>query len=285
LAAINRFFIHHQEHEIREEESSNSQSPAGFGMYDIQEKRNFKLILEYDGSQYHGWQRQLGVLTIQEVIESALEIMLNNSIGVRASGRTDAGVHAKGQVVNFYARTTLKPQEIQRGLNSLLPPDIVALHAEEAPDSFHSRFSATSKVYEYCILNRQIPSALERKFVWHIRQQMDVSIMRECLPKVVGDHDFSAFMAAGSTVKSAMRSVFRAELERPDEHHLKFIFEANGFLRHMVRNLVGTLVEVGKNKRTPENFQSVLENRDRRQAGMTAPAHGLYLMKVHYDQH
>jgi tRNA pseudouridine38-40 synthase len=246
-------------------------------------KRNFKLTLEYDGSPYHGWQRQLGVLTIQEVLESRLEIILGAPIKTRASGRTDAGVHARGQVINFYGRTSLGPTEIQRGLNSLLPSDIVILHAEEVADAFHSRFSAFTKRYEYRILNRPVPSALERHFAWHIRKPLASPPMTECLESIVGLHDFSAFMGAGSSVNSTERRIFQATLEAPDADHLVFAFEANGFLKHMVRNLVGTLVEVGKGRFTPGDFLGILAGKDRRQAGMTAPAHGLYLVSVRYD--
>jgi len=246
-------------------------------------KRNFKLIIEYDGSPYHGWQRQLGVLTIQEVLESRLEIILGVPIKTRASGRTDAGVHARGQVINFYGRTSLGPEEIQRGLNSLLPSDIVILHAEEVADAFHSRFSASTKRYEYRILNRPVPSALERHFAWHIRKPLALPPMTECLESILGLHDFSAFMGAGSSVNSTERRIFQATLEAPDADHLVFSFEANGFLKHMVRNLVGTLVEVGKGRFTPGDFLGILAGKDRRRAGMTAPAHGLYLVSVRYD--
>jgi tRNA pseudouridine38-40 synthase len=246
-------------------------------------KRNFKLTLEYDGSQYHGWQRQHGVLTIQEVVESHLEIILGKPIRIRASGRTDAGVHARGQVANFYSHTSLEAGEIQRGLNSLLPGDIVVLEAEEVPEAFHARFSALSKTYEYRILNRATPSALERHFAWHVRNPLDRSAMSGCLESILGLHDFSAFMAAGSAVTSPERQIYRAALESPDAHRLHFHFEANGFLRHMVRNLVGTLVDVGKGKLTGEDFLSILKSKDRRQAGMTAPARGLYLTSVRYE--
>jgi tRNA pseudouridine38-40 synthase len=247
-------------------------------------KRNFKLILEYDGSQYHGWQRQHGVMTIQEVLESRLEIMLGEPMRTRASGRTDAGVHARGQVVNFYGHTSLQPEEIQRGLNSLLPSDIVVLHAEEVAHAFHARFSAAGKQYEYRILNRAAPSALERRFAWHIRRPLERLAINECLAGIVGLHDFSAFMAAGSSVTSTERRIYQAEIDADDGHHLVFLFEANGFLRHMVRNLVGTLVEVGKGKLTPEAFSGILASKDRRKAGMTAPAHGLYLVSVRYER-
>lgn len=246
-------------------------------------KRNFKLTLEYDGSQYHGWQRQQGVLTIQEVLESRLAVIFGQPIGTRASGRTDAGVHARGQVVNFYARTLLEPWEILRGLNSLLPSDIAVLRAEEVADAFHARFSALSKTYEYRILNRPEPSALERHFAWHIRRPLERPAMAECLAGVLGRHDFSAFMAAGSSVTSTEREIYQAVLELPDEDHLIFRFEANGFLRHMVRNLVGTLVEVGKGRFNRTAFQSILASGDRRLAGMTAPARGLYLVSVRHE--
>ena len=252
---------------------------------DIQAKRNFKLILEYDGSNYHGWQRQEGVLTIQEVMESRLEVMLGSPIRVRASGRTDAGVHARGQVVNFYSRTRLGPDEIRRGLNSLLPPDIVVLHAREVPDSFHARFSATGKTYAYQVLNRPMPSALERRYAWHVRRPLAREPMIQCMRHVMGNQDFTAFMASGSSVSSPERCLFRADLEEPDTDHLVFVFKANGFLRHMVRNLVGTLVEVGKGRWAPEDFFGILESKDRKRAGMTAPAHGLFLVSVDYEDY
>jgi tRNA pseudouridine38-40 synthase len=247
-------------------------------------KRNFKLTLEYDGSQYHGWQRQQGVLTLQEVLESRLGIIFGEPIRTRASGRTDAGVHARGQVINFTTHTSLQPAEIQRGLNSLLPPDIAVLRAEEVAPAFHARFSALSKIYEYRILNRPAPSALERHFVWHIRKPLKRSAMAECLESITGRHDFSAFMATGSSVTATEREIYRAVLEAPDEDHLTFRFEANGFLRHMVRNLVGTLVEVGKGRLNGAGFQAVLASGDRRLAGMTAPARGLYLVSVRHEE-
>ncbi len=249
---------------------------------DIQAKRNFRLVLEYDGTNYHGWQRQHGVLTVQEAVESRLEIMLGLPIKVRASGRTDAGVHARAQEVNFYARTNLQPVEIQRGLNALLPDDIVILAAFEVDDSFHARFSAQSKTYEYRILNRPVRSALERHHAWHIRRPLEVAPMRECLRMIEGEHDFAAFMASGSGVTSTVRCLYRVELRFPDAEHLLFVFDGNGFLRQMVRNLVGTIVEVGKGRLGPQDFQRILLSRDRRQAGMTAPARGLCLVWVAY---
>jgi tRNA pseudouridine38-40 synthase len=249
---------------------------------DIQAKRNFRLVLEYDGTYYHGWQRQRGMLTVQETVESRLEIMLGMPVKVRASGRTDAGVHARAQEVNFYVPTRLQPVEIQRGLNALLPDDIVVLAAIEVDDSFHARFSAWSKIYEYRILNRPVRSALERHHAWHIRRPLEVAPMRECLRMIQGEHDFAAFMASGSKVRSTVRCLYQADLHLPDAEHLLFVFEGNGFLRQMVRNLVGTIVDVGKGRFSPEGFQRVLLSRDRRQAGVTAPARGLCLVRVVY---
>ncbi|MGC9194767.1 MAG: tRNA pseudouridine(38-40) synthase TruA [Syntrophobacteraceae bacterium] len=247
-------------------------------------ERNIKLVVEYDGGGYHGWQRQAGCLTIQEVIESRLGIMLGQRVGINASGRTDAGVHAKGQVINFRVRTRLSAEEIQKGLNSLLPDDIAVIAAQEVPRSFHARFSALSKVYEYHILNRLAPTALLRKYLWHVRNPLAVAPMRECLKIVCGKNDFSAFMASGSPVSSTSRTMLRAELENLGPDRLKFTFEADGFLRHMVRNLTGTLVEVGKGKKTTTDFERILKSGDRKQAGITAPGRGLYLMSVNYGQ-
>ena len=247
-------------------------------------QRNIKLVLEYDGSGYHGWQRQAGSISIQEVIESRLGVMLGSRVGIHGSGRSGAGVHAKGQVVSFRTWTSLKADEILRGLNSLLPDDIVALRAEEVDESFHARFSAVSKVYEYHILNREVPSALLRNYAWHVRRPLELAPMAECLRRICGRNDFSAFMASGSPTSSTERNMLVATLERPQPDRLKFTFEANGFLRRMVRNLTGTIVEVGKGKRTVDDFERVIRSGDRKQAGMTAPGHGLYLISVNYQE-
>ncbi|SFM38985.1 tRNA pseudouridine(38-40) synthase TruA [Thermodesulforhabdus norvegica] len=245
--------------------------------------RNFKLVLEYDGSNYHGWQRQKGVLTVQEVVESRLAIMLNRRVSVRASGRTDAGVHALGQVINFYAETRLNPEDFLKGMNSLLPEDIVVTSAEEVDHSFHARFSAVKKTYFYRIWNRPLPSALMRRYLWHVPYPLDLPAIKEAISHFVGTHDFAAFMASGSSVKSTVRTVFGARVEELGQGELVFFFEANGFLRHMVRIMVGTLVEVGRGKKSPDDIPAILESRDRTKAGATAPAHGLYLARVVYD--
>ncbi len=246
-------------------------------------ERNFKLILEYDGSNYHGWQRQAGLLTVQEVVESCLGIMLGRRVTVRASGRTDAGVHALGQVINFYAKTRLNPEDFQRGLNSLLPDDIVVKGAEEVDHSFHARFSALKKIYCYRILNRRLPSALIRKYAWHVPYDMNLEAMKKGLEYIKGEHDFSAFMASKSSVKSFVRHIYRASLKEINTENLFLIFEANGFLRHMVRIIVGTIVEIGIGKKSFKEMPEIIRSKDRNRAGITAPAHGLYLVKVVYN--
>ena len=251
-------------------------------IFDPQAKRNFRFVVEYDGTNYHGWQRQKGFITIQEVIEARLEIMLGQRVGIHGSGRTDSGVHARGQVFSFATRTRLKADEFHRGLNSLLPDDVAILRAEEVDTSFHARFSARSKTYEYRILNRELPSPLERLYVWHIRRPLEREPMRECLRELIGEHDFAAFTASGCAANSTRRTMIEAELIEPDPDRIHFRFRATGFLKHMVRNLVGTLVDVGVGRTQPDDFRNIFSGKDRRRAGMTAPAHGLFLMEVEY---
>ena len=245
-------------------------------------EKNYKLILEYDGSNYHGWQRQRGVLTIQEVVETRLAIMTQAPVRLIGAGRTDAGVHARGQVANFYSETQIASKRLLHGLNSLLPEDIVALDLTVAPKGFHARFQAQSKVYEYRIHNTPLPPALGRQYSWHIGQLLNWDAMERCLKLLEGRHDFSSFQATGSSVRSSERIVFSTGI--PPVHELVRVItiEANGFLRHMVRNIVGTLVEVGRGKLTVEGFSGVVAARDRKQAGMTAPARGLCLGQVRY---
>jgi tRNA pseudouridine38-40 synthase len=245
-------------------------------------KRNFKLVLEYDGSNYHGWQRQKGLLTIQEVVETRLAIMTQTPVRLLGAGRTDAGVHARGQVANFFSNTQIPPARLLRGLNSLLPEDIVALELAIVPNDFHARFKAHSKVYEYRIHNGPIPPALGRQYSWHISRPLKWRTMAQCLRLLEGKHDFSSFQGAGSSVRSTERVILATEITSLGDDTRLITIEANGFLRHMVRNIVGTLVDVGSGKLTEEGFSAVLAARDRQQAGMTAPARGLCLFEVRY---
>jgi tRNA pseudouridine38-40 synthase len=246
------------------------------------QRKNYKLVLEYDGSNYHGWQRQKGLLTIQEVVETCLAIMTQTPVRLLGAGRTDAGVHARGQVANFLSDTQISPARLLRGLNSLLPEDIVALELISVPKDFHARFKAQSKLYEYRIHNGPKPPALGRQYSWHISRPLKWRAMAHCLKLLEGKHDFSSFQAAGSSVRGTERVVLATEINSVGEHTRFITMEANGFLRHMVRNIIGTLVDVGSGKLTEEGFSAVLAARDRQQAGMTAPARGLCLLEVRY---
>jgi tRNA pseudouridine38-40 synthase len=244
--------------------------------------RNIKLLIEYDGTNYQGWQVQPNGLTIQGMIEEKLTLITGEVIYLIGSGRTDSGVHAFGQVANFKTKSKLDVHSIQRALNSLLPPDIVIQRAEEVEEDFHARRESKSKVYEYRILNQDIRSAFRHEYAWHIPQKLDLEEMREATQILIGEHDFSSFRSVGSPTRTAIRKVIRAEWKRDREGLIQFEIEANGFLKQMVRALVGTLVEVGKGKIDSEEFQKILDSKNRREAGPTAPAHGLFLKEVKY---
>jgi tRNA pseudouridine38-40 synthase len=244
--------------------------------------KNFKLIIEYDGTHYHGWQRQPNGRSVQQTIEDAITTMTRRKISLIGSGRTDAGVHALGQTANFKCETRLTPDEIQKGLNSLLPEDIVIRRCRMVHPEFHSRYDVRSKRYRYWILNRHLPSAIGRRYSWWIRTPLDVAAMQQAADIILGEHDFKAFEATGSPRSHTRRRVMQASWERRSEGRITFDISADGFLRYMVRNIVGTLVSVGLHKTTPERFQKILDALDRSQAGTTAPAHGLFLMEVNY---
>ena len=245
-------------------------------------RRNIRLTLEYDGTRYHGWQRQKNALSIQEVIEQALARITGEAVRLIGSGRTDAGVHARGQVAHFATRSTAPLRAFLQGLNSLLPMDIAVLQAEEAPLAFHARYDARWKTYEYRILNRPVRSPLNHSYAWWLPAPLDAAAMQQAVQSLPGEHDFFAFRAAGSRPGQAVRRVREAAWHRQPEGWLKFTITANGFLRGMVRSLVGTTVEIGKGKYPPEYLSEVLEKRDRRLAGPTAPPQGLFLVKVEY---
>ena len=245
--------------------------------------QNFKLVIEYDGTAYQGWQRQNEGATIQGAIEAALETMTENPVPLIGSGRTDAGVHALNQVASFRVDTRLTPEIFKRGLNSLLPKDIVIKDCAAVDEAFHAQYSALSKVYQYRILNRFTPVALFRQYSWHIKKPLDLNAMNNAMAYLEGQHDFSAFEATGSPRSDAFRTVIDADLtERDTDGYVVFSIEADGFLRHMVRNVVGTLVDVGLGKVLPEGFEEILISKDRKKAGITAPAHGLVLKEVKY---
>ena len=244
-------------------------------------ERNLKLTIEYDGSNYHGWQRQAIDNTLQAEIEKALAIIIREPIRLTGAGRTDAGVHAFGQVANFHCKTKLSPTDFQNALNSLLPGDIVIKECSEALEAFHSRFDAKGKIYQYRIYNTPVPSALLRRYSWHIRKKLNLGVMEEAAKHLLGIHDFAAFQGQGSEVKDTVRHIQRAEFALKKEL-VYFEIQGSGFLRYMVRNIVGTLVETGLEKKSPGDFHEILLSKDRAKAGVTAPARGLFLMNVLY---
>ena len=244
--------------------------------------KKIKLVLSYDGSLYHGWQIQQNADTLQAVLEDRLEKMLGSPVRVFASGRTDAGVHALEQVAHFVTSSPMDPATLRNGLNALLPEDMLVKQAGYVEADFHARYSVRSKVYEYRILNAEAPDIFQRSHVWHIRRGLDKGEMRRCLCTLLGCHDFSSFKSTGSGNRNPVRTIHRAELLSEGDGLVRITMEADGFLRHMVRNIVGTLVEVGRGKITTTRFVEILESGDRRQAGPKAPARGLFLVKVNY---
>ena len=249
---------------------------------DMEEMKNISLIMEYDGSRYHGWQRQKDAMTIQGIIEDRLRMMIQEPITLIASGRTDAGVHALHQVCHFNTGTKIDPDSIKKGLNSLLPEDIFIKHVQYIPVDFHSRHSVKSKIYEYRVLNCREPNLFLRFFSWHIRERLNLEEMRQCLALLEGVHDFSAFKSTGSRNLNPVREMLHAELLDPKKGVFTILFEANGFLRHMVRNIVGTLIEVGRGRIGLDDFREIFQSKDRRKAGMKAPPQGLFLRMVKY---
>ena len=245
--------------------------------------KNYKLTIEYDGTNYHGWQIQANDTTIQETIETALSTMTREKIRLSGSGRTDAGVHALGQAANSKTDSRIPADAFFAGLNSLLPDDIVITACEAVDDNFHARFSAKIKTYQYRIFNRRVPIAVGRQYAWHIRKGLDISAMQEAAAHIIGIHDFKSFEGAGSPRAHTTRTVINAEFAETNNGYLVFEITANGFLRYMVRNLVGTLADVGLLKTSPEKFKQILEAKNRDLAGATAPPQGLFLVEVSYE--
>lgn len=244
--------------------------------------RNVRLLLEYDGSAYSGWQVQPDRPTVQGALQAALQRLTGTPVTVVGAGRTDAGVHALGQVANFKTESPHSCATIHRALNALLPRDIAVREVTEVPPTFDARRSATGKTYRYTLLVRPDPSPRSRVWSVHVPHPLDIAAMTKGAAALVGRHDFSAFRSASCEAAHPVRTVWEARfLEEPPFCH--FVISADAFLQHMVRSIVGTLLEVGRGKRTPDALEAILASRDRGRAGPTAPAHGLCLEKVHYD--
>ena len=245
--------------------------------------KNIKLIMEYDGSRYAGWQRQDNAITIQQRLEEALCQLTGAEIKLIGSGRTDSGVHARGQTASFLTDATIPPDRYSYALNALLPHDIRMIHSEEVSLDFHARFSAVGKKYRYSILQNTHGTAIGWQYYHHIAVPLDVSAMKEAAESFLGTHDFAAFMATGSTVKSTIRTIYGSEWKQEGEV-LHYLVTGNGFLYHMVRIIAGTLIEVGKGKISPTVIPEILTSGDREMAGPTAPSKGLTLEEVYYDK-
>jgi len=267
--------------------------------------RNIKLILQYDGTDYAGWQIQQSqvkrsekskverkIITIQGVLQETIKKITDENTKVLGATRTDAGVHALEQVASFKTHSDLKIDVFKRALNANLPPDIRILDVAECPEDFHPRFSAKSKIYSYIISNVRDYSVFLRRYSWQIPYQLNYNSMQEAARHLIGRHDFSSFRASGCGAKSTVRRIFTIEVSqffsfefltfRFDIPLIKISIEADAFLRHMARNIVGTLVEVGRGKMLPQDVLDILKSRDRDSAGPTAPARGLFLEKIIY---
>jgi tRNA pseudouridine38-40 synthase len=240
-----------------------------------------KLTLEYDGSNYSGWQLQPRHDSIQGRIETALERIFAAPVRVFGSGRTDAGVHARGQVASISIPRPFDPDELQRALNSILPADIVILDISPAPDDFDPRRAARARVYEYRVLNRKVASAFEYRYSWLVRDQLDLAAMNCAAQVFVGEHDFAAFRSLGTEVRTTIRRVSSSEWTLEGDVLLYHV-EANSFLRHMVRAMVAAMVDVGRGKLTADKVAAILAGLDRGAAPANAPPGGLYLVEVRY---
>ncbi len=244
--------------------------------------KNYKFIIEYDGTRYNGWQRQPGQNTIQGKLESVLSRMCDSRIEVIGAGRTDAGVHAKGMAANALLETESSCEEIRDYVNTYLPEDIAVLEVREASPRFHARYNAIGKTYWYTCYDGKVKPVFDRKYYTPLEEKPDMDLMRQAADLLEGQHDFKNFCMNPRMKKSTVRYLDRIEIER-DGGYLRFVFHGPGFLQNMVRIIVGTLLEVGCGRMTVEQVASVLAAPDRQKAGPTAPAQGLCLMKVDYD--
>ncbi len=250
--------------------------------------RNFKIILQYEGTRYQGWQRQVSTdNTIQGRLETLLSKMTGREVRVHGAGRTDAGVHARGQCANFHIESGMSCGEILAYMNRYLPDDIGVISIEEMPERFHSRLNAVGKTYLYRVWNTEIPAVFDRRYVYAYPAALDEQAMRKAADDLTGTHDFSAFTSARKSKKAAksksmVRTIDTIEIKRAGEE-LQFIYKGDGFLYHMVRILTGTLLEIGTGEKKPEDIQTIMDRGMREQAGMLVPAKGLTLMEVRYN--
>ena len=245
--------------------------------------RNFKVVLQYDGTRYQGWQRQVSTdNTIQGKIEALLSKMCDAPVEIQGAGRTDAGVHAYGQVANFHIDTDKTAQEVMDYMNAYLPEDVSVIRCEEKPERFHARLNAKGKIYQYCIWNSDRKPVFRRKYVHQVPGELDMDAMKKAASLLLGTHDYQSFTSTKKSKKSTVRTVDSIDIERRGEE-IVFTFKGNGFLYHMVRIMMGTLIEIGLGVRKAEDIPAVLEAKDRSKSGHLIPANGLTLVEVFYD--
>ncbi|MBR0350727.1 MAG: tRNA pseudouridine(38-40) synthase TruA [Clostridia bacterium] len=244
--------------------------------------KNIKLVIEYDGKDWGGWQKQPNKLNIQGTIEQAIKRITGEDVELNASGRTDAGVHSLGQVANFKTESDLPIEKWPLALNANLKKSIVIKSAEEVDERFHSRLTCKKKTYRYIINNNKYGTAIYRNLETHIPQKLDVKKMKNAIKYFEGEHDFSGFKASGTSAKSSVRTIYEAQVIEMPEERIYIELTGNGFLYNMVRIIAGTLVDVGLGKIEPEEIQEIIESNKRDRAGKTLPPQGLYLLKVEY---
>jgi len=247
-------------------------------------RRTLKLLVEYDGTDFAGWQIQAGQRTVQGTLQAAVETMTRVPSPVRGASRTDAGVHASGQVAAFDTEGTITALGFLRGLNRYLPADLVVHGVDEVTPGWDPKRNSRGKRYRYAYWTRPSPSALDRHRAWHLPRTLDLGAMRAGAEAFLGTHDFEAFRASGCVAKHANRTIYEVRVELAGPHRVHFVVVGNAFVRNMVRIMAGTLGEVGRGKRRPESVAAALGSRQRAEAGRTAPAHGLFLEEVVYDE-
>lgn len=243
--------------------------------------RNIKLLIEYDGTNYFGWQIQKVGSTVQGTIEKAIMKATGEVVELIGSSRTDSGVHARGYVANFKTNSTIPGNKFRDAINTRLPDDIVVLLSEEVSNEFHSRYDSKGKTYTYSILNSEIPIAIGKNYVYHVRGKFDIEKMQETCQFFIGTHDFKSFKSDGSSVKTTVRTISDLHIE-VGNNNIKFFITGDGFLYNMVRIIVGTLLQVGRGTKTPMDIKRIIDFPDRRGAGMCVPALGLVLEEVFY---
>ncbi|MCY6483464.1 tRNA pseudouridine(38-40) synthase TruA [Clostridium aestuarii] len=243
--------------------------------------KNIKIVIEYDGTNYAGWQIQKNAVTIQEKVEECIKKITGENITVTGCSRTDSGVHAKGFVGNFFTESSIPSVKFKDALNAKLPEDIVILDSQEVSHEFHSRYNSVGKEYVYTVLNKKERPVLNRRYVYHFYRQLNIDLMKQASKYFLGTHEFDSFRKKGSSVKTTKRTIYKLDIIK-DQEYIKFIISGNGFLYNMVRIMVGTLLEVGIGKRNPEDIQKIILAKDRTKSGKPVPAIGLCLVDVFY---